>query len=311
MEGKDMRKNLYLFMGAGALAATALVGCDVEEDCTSDADCGGFICEIADGETEGTCLSECTTALDCSVGFTCDENNACVTDPGAQCTADADCGGAYGCDTATGACFNSCTDGSECVDGAQCTEGVCELMGADPYGFAAVVSEIPATAEDVTDTNTPGPDIDAIGYTEPGTGNEFFASTVANSLQGSAGGDGNEAANTSDATGQPNVVPDAPSDDCSFDSGYWSMGANDGFGVFSFSGAAELGDGGSITVYEIGTDRCTNAATRADAYSVWIGQASTAATADAIRNGWCAVGTSGAEGGVFTGTINLATCPTM
>lgn len=301
-----MRKNLYWMIGASALAASALVGCDVEEDCETAADCDGYACEIADGEETGTCFSECTSNAECNTagGFICNEGACEAAGEPTTCESNDDCGAGLVCEMGECVASVACTDGSECAEGQQCTDGVCETIPADPYTFIGVTSEVAPGNDDLNNTN-PGPDVDAVGLTADGA--EFFADSVT-PVQGGIGDDDNAASNAQAATGAPDQVPSSAGE-CDLDSSlYWAMGDNTGFGVWSFSGANEITDGSTITVYEVGDDFCTNASERADQYKVFINTSATAATAADMRSTWCEQGTSSATGGVLNAQVSLATC---
>lgn len=273
-----------------------------ERSCFDDSDCDGYACLIDEGFGQGQCLDTCAGSFDCSDGYECDAEGSCQA-PDGLCPAGIDCG-SYLCNEATGACFDVCESGADCIPEAQCTGGFCEVVSAEPYSYVAVVSEVPAESEAVVDTTAPGPDIDAIGYRDR-AGVEVFALLI-HSEAGSA--PMNDASAAAGATGPPAIVPSTPGD-CDFTGGgYWSMGANDGFGVFAFDGLDEIRDGGVITVHEIGTDRCTNAAQRDDAYSVWIGGSSIPSSANELRSAWCAVGRSSVDGGVFSGDVRVLDC---
>jgi hypothetical protein len=310
-----MKRNEFLaLLGTIALGGGLLSGCALEGDaCTSDSDCGAFKCDLSapNEEGQGTCFTECTTNSECSVG------NACVAGscepssgpvPG-QCNSDAECGN-YRCEA--NQCLDACVDGSECSDGAQCTNGSCEVaIVADPYTFVAVLSEVPITSADVENT-TPGPDVDAVELRQ-GTAS-FYAASIARSNMGSQpAGRTNNYTNFNNALGAPNAhTGNGPQYQCDVETqNYVSLGANDGFMVVSFDGGTEIVTGNTVRVWELESNTCSNRLPdRADVYSVWIGQANDAATADAIRLTWCGLGTSpGAKGGVVDFNVNIDTCP--
>lgn len=311
-------RNLYLYGAAALLGATALVGCDVEESaCSSDADCeAGFACDlsaVAEGESEGTCFAACTADAQCATGYTCNtETQACEVFTAPGCTTDAECTGGYLCDTAAGACYTSCTDGSECGDGYQCNADsmMCELVPEDPYSFVAVHSRVAGTDDAINNTNTPGPDIDAIILTSGGA--EIPATTVEGGVAGSFNADeGNAASDASTVTGARDSTADVT--DCDLSGGYYSLGADDGFVIVSFGAGVEMADGDSVAVYELAngsTDpgNCENVGSNwSDTYDVYINNDATAATAADIAGGWCLIG-SKAGGGFGTFQIALADC---
>lgn len=317
-----MTKNFLALIATSLFAASTLAGCALEGDaCTADSDCeGGFKCVLpapaADGTTEdGTCNTECTTNADCATGFDCNTAEAtCVastTPPPPDCTTDAQCAGGYACDADGGSCFTACTDATECKEDAQCTDGACETVTPVAFTQVAVLSELSATSTDVEDTNTPGPDIDSIELITAGT--TLQAATVVTSVPGAIGDEGNAATTATTVTGARDAMTgNGPAYDCDVDSQtYLSLGANDGFVVVSFPGAAEITDGSQVKVWEIASQDCEqDIRARDDAYTVHIAPTgTTATTAAGIRAGgdWCAIGTQ-AGGGIGTFTVTLANC---
>ena len=64
-----MKRNIFYLLSLAVVGGT-LVGCDTDETaCSADAECGGFACVIADGETAGVCASTCADG--CAVGYRC------------------------------------------------------------------------------------------------------------------------------------------------------------------------------------------------------------------------------------------------
>lgn len=53
----------------------------VDPGCTRNDECGGYLCEIADGDRSGECLTTCTPYVDggwgCATGYVC-ESASCV-----------------------------------------------------------------------------------------------------------------------------------------------------------------------------------------------------------------------------------------
>lgn len=306
-----MRRYLFVVV-ASVVSAAALTGCGGTE-CTSNADCAGYACEIVAGETEGTCFEACTTDAQCDVGYVCQieagaTEGACFVETvDDSCSADSQCG-AYRCDTAAAECFTACTDGSECGDGFQCDNSACIAVEAVPYAFAAITSEVPAGSDDLGNT-TPGPDIDAIVLTSGAT--EIPAASIAGGANGAFGGDGNpNHASNSVVTGARDVaLGNGPVFECDADlAGYYSMGDSTGFVVVSF-GTAEIATGDTLTGYELDESNCDGIPERAETYAIYIGaDAADATSAATVRSAWCLVGTA-TGGGTGRFTVNTETCP--
>jgi hypothetical protein len=94
--------------------------------------------------------------------------------------------------------------------------------------------------------------------------------------------------------------------------GYVAIGGTGGYITVDFG--RELATGDTITVYEVDSNYCADAATeRPDAYEVYVTNNASAAmaanTAADIRSNWCVVGSQGGNGGVGTFTLNLDACP--
>lgn len=305
-------RRYFFVVAASVVSAAALSACGGTE-CTSNADCSGYACEIVAGETEGTCFEVCTTDAQCDTGYVCQieagqTEGACfVQTVDDTCSADSQCG-AYRCDTATSTCFDACTDGSECGDGFQCDNSACIAITEQPYTFAAITSEVPAGSDDLGNT-TPGPDIDAIILTSGTT--DIPAASVAGGVNGAFGGDGNpNHASNSVVLGARDVALGAgPVFDCDADlSGYYSMGDSTGFVVVSFGASTEIATGDKLTGYELDESNCDGIPDRAETYAIYIGQdAAEATTAQAVRTGWCLAGTA-TGGGTGAFTINTDSC---
>lgn len=309
-----MKRNLFYLLSL-AVAGGALVGCDTDEtSCTAATaalDCGGYACIIADGESEGVCAS--TVEEGCAPGF------AAGTDPltgAAACVevtttcADLDCG-AYACDETTNSCFTTCTDGSECAADAQCDDvadpAVCVAV-TEQYMYVAVVSR--AEGDDALNNPNPGPDVDAISITAGGA--ETFATVVESFAEGIEGDEDNTrplSTHANAVTTQDTVVGGV----CDLDAqpGYTAMGGSGGYVVVSFG--REIATGDTITVYEVDSNYCADAATeRPDAYEVYVTTDAAAAanpgTAADIQANWCLVGNQGGNGGVFAQAFNADNC---
>lgn len=296
------RKSLSIFTALAA--AGALGACDTDETttCSTDADCAGYVCEMAAGATEGVC-----SATECAAGYVADDTGACVME---TCTSDDDCA-PYACDTDAGACFSECTDGSECAAGDfQCddtaTPGQCVAVTPEPFMYVAVVSK--ATGDTALNNPNPGPDLDAISV-EAG-GNEDFAEVVEVFAQGAEGDETNTRplSTHADAVLAKDTVDAGGTCDLDAQPGYVAIGDNTGFIAVSFG--RELADGDTITVYEIDSVYCSDAATeRPDAYEVYVSRTAPAGTTLAdITSSWCFVGASGGNGGVFTQVFDSTTC---
>lgn len=207
----------------------------------------------------------------------------------------------------------ACTDGSECADTEVCEAGFCAPAPAmDPYLYVAIVSN--ASGDDALGTNTPGPDVDAIGLVKGGTDN--WAATVEQSGAGEVDADeGNNNDDPALVIGPNDAIPATDgSEECNLaevgDGGeFHSMGGAGGFVVVSFAQGIEVEDGDILNIWELSDATCSNVSTvRPDAYTVYIGtDASTATSADAItaENGWVQVAASAANGGIVSQTISL------
>ena len=268
------RKLLWMF--AAASLSMGLMACDVEEDeegCTSDDDCAAM--EICQADTMDGSGDEAAASM-------------CVA---VECMADADCA----------------TEGDTC----NMTSYECETPVADPdFVYVAVVSTTD-NATDLDDTNTPGPDIDAIELVSGGE--SFFADFVEASNTGAGG---NEDGNVNGAVASILDANDAiPTDggDCDLaeGQGFWSAGDADGFAVITFTGSRALADGDSITVWELDDAACDNVGTvRHDGYEVYVGTTDVvvddiAASTDIGGDNWLSLGASGANGGVSDFSVVL------
>ena len=307
-------RNLKYLMSV-AMIGGALAACDTDEtSCTTDADCFGYMCVIADdGATEGVCESTCTNG--CADGFVCGGETGTECVESTQTCADLDCG-SYTCDETANACLTSCTaetGETDCVEGAQCDVvddvGSCIELTADPYVYVAVVSR--AQGEDALDNQNPGPDLDFISATSGGAASA--ASSVVASTQGIAGTEENTRplSTHADAVLLQDATVTGDPDACNLDSqpGYVAIGGEGGFIAVQFANEFVTGD--TITVVEIDSANCAPAVTeRPDAYEVYVSNAAPAAGATAadIAGAWCLAGTQGGNGGTGTFTLDLSTC---
>ena len=305
-------RNLKYLMSV-VIAGGALAACDTDEtSCTTDADCAGYLCVVADGATEGVCEADCTAG--CADGFTCGGETGTECVASTVTCADLDCG-AYTCDETTSTCGTACTAdtvATDCVAGAQCDVvddvGTCTVVAAQPFMYISVVSR--AEGEAALDNQNPGPDLDFISVSAGGI--ETGAATVVQSQQGAAGEDDNTRPLSSHAdavTDQDTVVGGV----CDLDAqlGYVAIGGLGGYITVEFG--RELATGDTITVYEVDSNYCSDAATeRPDSYEVYVTNNADAATgantADDIRGNWCLVGSQGGNGGVGTFTLDLDAC---
>ena len=306
-------RNLKYLMSVAVIGG-ALAACDTDETtCTTDAECGGYLCVIADGATDGVCESTCTSG--CADGFVCGGETGTECVASSVTCADLDCG-SYTCDETNNACLTSCTEdtaATDCVETAQCDVvedvGSCIEITADPYVYVAVVSR--AEGDDALNNPNPGPDLDFISATSGGA--ESGAASVVASAQGLNGDEDNTRPLSSHADAV--LVQDATTtgdpDACDLDSqpGYVAIGGDGGFIAVQF--ASEFVTGDTITVIEIDSANCAPAATeRPDAYEVYVSNtAPTAAdTAMDIASNWCLAGSQGGNGGTGTFTLNLDAC---
>ncbi len=299
-----MTRNRFLILcSAAALSASVLTGCEAEEDsCETDADCGeGFVCQGATPDEPGTCVEQ-------------------TTPEGTPCTDDSACTGGYLCDAAASLCFEGCTEAAvECASGFQCdgaddaagTLGTCNEIPMEPYTVAIVTSEVAPTADEINDTNTPGPDVDFISLT---SGNQVLSPVVTSSVHGAIG-DENATNGVNGITAQDAMSGAGPTFECDPNDGdtYWSMGANDGFFAVTFGAGQEMIDGDIISVYELSRTSCSSGVSTewVDSYAIYIHNGTVPATATEIRGAACAQGVSGADGGFTQATVSLAACGQM
>lgn len=277
------------------------------EGCLSDDECGAYQCIGLSQNEPGDCGTSCRIDQECNDGYEC-EGSVCVAAEPAGCTDDSECGG-YRCDTDNGVCFTSCTDGSECIEGYECdaASASCSPPPSLPLTIVAVLSEVAEDDPAVTDTPTPGPDIDTV---ELFTGSVLFTAAASGGAPGAA--PTNDASDPSAAVGPRDSVPETDGEDCAVDSGFFSLGAEGGFVLVQFpDDVAGIGNNTEIYIIEMGAADCPNVETDFDdAYSVWIGEATDPLPANAaqIRQSWCQVGTA-PTGGSQTFIVDLDGCP--
>ena len=115
--------------------------------CTADTDCAdGEVCGIADGETEGSCLTpQCADATDCDLA-----NSASPSTP-SECTADADCdadGGEVCVADGVGATY--CVLGDSDNEGESCAD--LDFVSVTVDGKAVCVASAGQTCDAATAT---------------------------------------------------------------------------------------------------------------------------------------------------------------
>jgi hypothetical protein len=205
------------------------------------------------------------------------------------------------------------------VDGYEGAEDTFDLAvtcgDVELYTWVAVRSRT-ATMADV-DTNTPGPDIDAV---ELQTVDSFHYAQDLLFVQGDAGAAGNANDDATAAAGPSDAFEDDGS--CVLDeavpgpAAFWSMGAGDpalgieGWMIATFGDGVSISAGDAITVYEVGADDCNNVGTlRDDEYEVYIGLStvdpSAMGVSDLEGEGFMSLGTTGTDGGIHSFDVNL------
>lgn len=200
------------------------------------------------------------------------------------------------------------------VDGYDAAEDTFDLSvncDVEVFNFVAIASRT-ATVMDL-DTNTPGPDIDAIELFD-GADSYWVESLL--HVQGDAGTEGNVNDNQEQILGESDMFVDDIDFECILDdeaSGnatFWSMGAGDdtlgvvGWAIGKFDGAITIESGDLITAYEVGSLDCSNLnVARDDEYEIFIGLStldpSTMTVSDLEGDGVISLGTTGAGGGVY------------
>lgn len=293
-------------LGAGAL----LVACsDDDTVCTTAADCAdGQLCQIEEGATEGICIDP-VVPEGCSLDNPCEEGFVCEFEEDAE----------VGTCVEEGEETPECTENSECEGAGEfCIDEVCRV----PFTWVSVVSDT-TTAADWT-TSNPGPDVDAIEVIRGGQ--SVWAQTVEGSRIGTVAGDGQttNCSNPEAAIGSPRSMPTNGQNGTCALSGtsaedqlrYYCLGGGDnaataGYLTVSFGDDFYLVDGDVIRVWELapvtapGSEfGCENTSVnRNDAYSVFAGKAG-ASTSPINNENFLSVGSSQAEGGVFSFTFS-------
>ena len=191
----------------------------------------------------------------------------------------------------------------------------CEV---EAYTFVAVRS-LTATIMDLDDTNTPGPDLDAIELFD---GLDSYWIEGLAHVQGYGGtvADGNVNEDIETVYGESDMFEadgiTCVLDDDSGDARFWSMGSGDdtlgvvGWTIGKFDGGVTIEDGDLIEVYEVGSQDCDNLnVDRDDEYEVFIGLSSldptTMTVSDLEGAGLMSLGTTGAGGGVEVFDVNM------
>ena len=185
----------------------------------------------------------------------------------------------------------------------------CDL---EVYNFVAIRS-LTATVMDLDNTNTPGPDLDAIELTD-GLDSYWIEGLEATQGDGGTVADGNVNMDWETAYGASDMyeadgITCVLSDDDSGDARFWSMGSGDptlgtvGWAIGKFEGAVSIEDGDEIWVYEVGSQDCDNLdVDRDDEYEVYIGLSSLDPTMmdldDLEGAGMMSLGTTGDGGGI-------------
>ncbi len=199
-------------------------------------------------------------------------------------------------------------------DGAEDTFDLSLTCDLDVYNFVAVVSRT-ATVMDLDDTNTPGPDIDAIELFD-GADSFWIESLMPHQGDGGTVADGNVNDNHETVLGESDMFVDQVDFECILDDAasgtdvFWSMGSGDetlgaiGWAIGKFDGSVTIEDGDIITAYEVGSLDCSNLnVARDDEYQVYIGLSSvdptTLTLADLAGDDFIDLGTTGAGGGIF------------
>ena len=221
------------------------------------------------------------------------------------CTTSSDCAESQECigidsETGEGVCvsreLDPCVD-ADCAPDEVCQpDGICEAAWTYPedWRYVAIISTT-RNPTDLDDTNTPGPDIDAIELMA--NGESIYATTVEAFGQGAGGNDdGNVNAVVSSLLGSRDAIPTGGGEcDLSEGTGFWSMGDSTGFVVVSFDNTS-LEDGNTISVWELNDLICDNiSTTRADIFQLFTGSSEVDLTAissasDISGNNWLSQG---------------------
>ncbi len=271
-------------------AVSLLTGCDIAEDtCSTNADCAeGETCQIAEGSADA---------------------NICVAGEGS------------GSGSGEGSAAVTCaTDPTICTADQQCDDGVCAS-----FVYIALVSR---GEETPNETNTPGPDIDAIAVLKGNV--PSFATEVVKFVPGPELSAGNDNSDQSKLLGPNDAMSDTSGDKCDLDglanaddSGEPNGRADDSVATFTslgFQGGfvivrmpVSIADGDVISVYELGNLWCDNISRdRADSFDIYVGLSSvdvdtiTSAADFNVTSGFQTVGgQSAANGGIAEETFSF------
>ena len=208
-----------------------------------------------------------------------------------------------------------CLDGLECVLDESNQQRACstdDSCGPDSeWVYLAVVARSSSDAE-LLNTDSPGPDIDAIQLASQGV--LTFATGVVVSHQGEPVA-GNENTDVTALLGPNDATPDnGGGGECRLDESlYWSMGDNTGFVVVRFDERA-LADGDSILFFEPTDGICANTDRRQiGSFDVYVGRQS--ANLDEIddasdfpSNEWLVIGEAPGSGGLTEYTVDVPPC---
>lgn len=240
----------------------------------------------------------------CPDGWTCDEG---VCRPPAVGVGSDASGADAGAD-AGGADTGGADAGTDVTSDVVSDAGADADAGETP-GFSALgIVSITAAGNDI-ETDTPGPDIDAIQIIRDGE--PVYAAAILGSSVGLVGAEGNDNDDENAILGPNDAIPSPDGSlDCDLteaDEGgaFFSLGGEGGYLMVSFVFSLEPGD--EIRVFELDQSTCANVSTvREDAYAVYLGSVELAGfvgEADDIdeEDGWTAIGVS--SGGLFDAVV--------
>ena len=195
-------------------------------------------------------------------------------------------------------------DDPDCAADAECD---------GPTWVWVAVRSRTATQADI-DSNTPGPDIDAVELFD-GVNTVSLDANSVTFVQGGVGAAGNANDNAVRVAGAPDAGIGGTCDLAEEPNGkFWSMGGGaidlgiEGFFIGQFAATAEIVAGDRITVYEVGAAGCDNVDTvRDDDYEIYIGTSDVDDTAVNIDSfdgvNWVSLGRTGTNGNVKEVTV--------
>ena len=203
------------------------------------------------------------------------------------------------------------------VDGYDLAEDTFDISlncDLEVYNFVAIRS-LTATVMDLDDTNTPGPDMDAIELFDGDV--SYWVETLFH-VQGDGGtvAEGNVNDNHEAVLGETDMFIDEIDYECVLDDAasgtdtFWSMGSGDdtlgvvGWAIGRFDGDVTIADGDLITAYEVGSLDCENLnQARDDEYEIFIGLSTLDPTIMTVSDlegaGLISLGTTEAGGGIY------------